>query len=304
MRSRQITAFSLCFSLWITIGSSDAATPVEVGLIESFDGPSDHYVLRRGEGAEQMVVPVQPGGRLVRGDRIEVKFEGEHMTIWLFEPGAAKKSVIVLSRNGGYVVDGNAPENGVSQRLSGIWQWAAQELGLRDVQQRERAAAEASIRDISRFVVPLLKDPQTLAAGRRAISIAWPGQDRARIEITGPDSRIISIEASASGKWRSELIDLEPGSYKIAITPESDGRIERTIQVVPESSFPAFPADSSAAQLPAEFVDTLRATWLAGRGRRFALESFQMVAPIADRYYPAKLLSEALIEGSLPSKPR
>jgi hypothetical protein len=77
------------------------------------------------------------------------------------------------------------------------------------------------------------------------------------------------------------------------------------LDVAERSALPALPdAPAAAEALPAEMVRTVHATWLAGQGRgRYALESLQLVAGLADRYYPAKLLRDALIEGSLPAVP-
>jgi hypothetical protein len=277
---------------------------LEVGLIESFDAPADHYVLRRGD--EQTMVPIQPGGRLMKGDRIEVKLEGDRLTIWLFEPRAAKKSVVVLSRsNGTYLVDAKAPKRGLSQQLSAVWQWAANELGVRDVESREKATAEASIRDLRAFSVPLLNNNQMLAAGYRAIAIGWPRNDGpVRMAIKGPARKVIATGRSSSDRWISRPVDLEPGPYTITIEAASGSVIEKKFEVVPASFLPKFPDDPMAGELPPEHVETIRAAWLAAqRGGRYALEGFQIVAPIAERYHPAKLLSGALIEGSLPTKP-
>lgn len=275
---------------------------VEVGLIESFNAPPDHYSLIR--EPERTIVAVQPGGRLMRGDRIEVKFDGDWITIWLFEPSVGKKSAIVLSRSSGiYLVDGQVPERGISQRFLGIWQWAAQELGLQETEQREDTLTEASVRDIGGFAVPLLAGAQFLSEGRRPLRLAWPSNPgAARIEVVGPTGEVMASGDSQSDTWTSTSIDLAPGTYAISVRPKSGPGTDTTLKVVPATALPTFPQDPTAAELPAELVDTLRATWLAARGARFALESYQIVAPIADRYHPAELLKRALIEGRLPRR--
>ena len=68
---------------------------MEAGLIESFHGPAEEFVLRR--GPQQVNVPVWPGGRLLSGDQLEVGTENGHITLWLFDPETHKKSVVVLS---------------------------------------------------------------------------------------------------------------------------------------------------------------------------------------------------------------
>ena len=282
-------------------GSCRAEEIVEAGLIESFSAPADHYVLKR--NGEQSIVPVQPGGRLLGGDRIEVKSPGDRLTIWLFGAEGAKKTVVVLSQsNGVYIVRGDAHRRGMSQQLSLVWQWAAGELGLRDREGKDQTTVHASIRDAGAFTIPLLGNSQMLAAGRRKITLGWPQfKGRVQIAIKEPSQRTVAKGAAVSNHWMSPTIDFAPGLY--TIVAEASGKVvERKVEFVPSNSLPTLPDDQTSAGLPPEVIDTIRATWLAGQQRgRYALESLQIALPLVKKYHPANVLSRALIEGSLPS---
>ena len=283
-------------------GSCRAQDMIEVGLIESFSAPPDRYTLNR--GAEQAAVPVQPGGRLMNGDQITVTSPGDRLTIWLFEPEGAKKTVVVLSQNNGvYVVDGRTRKQGLSQQLSSVWQWAASELGLRELEGKGQTT-EASIRDVGAFTIPLLGNSQMLAAGRRTITLGWPHFGGAvRIAIKGPSQKVVAKSAATSNRWTSPQIDFAPGLYTI-VTQASGKAIERKVEFVPVNSLPKLPNDPASAGLPPDAFDTIRAIWLSAQQQgRYALESFQIVLPISERYHPAKVFSRALIAGSLPSGP-
>jgi len=212
---------------------------------------------------------------------------------------------IVLSRNSGtYVVDGNVPDRGFSQQFLGIWKWAAQELGLQEAEQHDLALTEASVRDFGGFSTPLLAGKQLLSEGTRTLTVSWPGKAAtARVEIAQANGELIASGNSSGGIWRSGLIHFVTGTYKIIVMPKSGSHIVTTVEVIPASSLPKFPQDSKTAELPAEFVDTIRATWLAARGPQFKLEAYQIVVTIADRYHPAELLKQTLLEGRLPRKP-
>ena len=277
---------------------------MEAGLIESFHGPAEEFVLRR--GPQQVNVPVRPGGRLLSGDQLEVGTENGHITLWLFDPETHKKSVVVLSKQPQiYVVRGHRQAQHSSSRFSAIWDWAAHELGLRADEAEERIMAAAAIRGGAGLSAPLLESRQVLAAGHRAITLAWTqSEGPVRVVIEAGDSRVLAQEVTSSREWTSPAIDLSPGTYKIVLRENSGEPIVAQLDVAEATALPVLPDASAAEGMPAEMIRTVHATWLAGQARGlYALESLQLVAGLADRYYPAKLLRDALVEGSLPSVP-
>ena len=70
---------------------------------------------------------------------------------------------------------------------------------------------------------------------------------------------------------------------------------------MPEREIPPLPQELAVSSLSIEATTTLYAAWLAAvDGADWALQAYQLAAPLANTYPPAASLTNALEKGNVP----
>jgi hypothetical protein len=263
-----------------------AGGPQEVGFIEDFTLDPGAYTLTRG-GKEIAVAVLLP---LQKDDVIIAKGAGARMVIQLSDRPDPK---VITDANGAVSIDDAPPTH---HYFSGLFAWTASSVAILDHDQREEVAASIRGNDV-KLSAPILSSPQTLAAGRRALSIGWLSPSAVNVSITRA-GKPVAAGRGVGGLWTSPVIDLTPGAYQIQIAARTQ-TIAQTLNVRPAEPLPDELVSSAA---PDALRETETAAYLAARGPSYALEALQHVAGAGD-FRAAQILSDALIAGKRLAPP-
>lgn len=262
----------------------------EVGFVESYAPEGAALTLRRGD----QIVPLRLCARILQGDRISLVQPDERVVLRLMD---RKEPVVVTAARGEYVVEA-APQ--ARSLLDGAWDSILDALNLLDSPERTRVSA--SIRGGSgELKVPLLAEPQTFVAGRRALTLGWL-PERLPVTVAIRPARgapLVGEAKGLGGVWTSAPLDLVPGDYMVEVAARGGGKVEGRIKVVAADKAPAIPAELSRAALPPAMRALGAAAYLALRNPpEWRLEAFQRLAPFTRDFAPADKLFWTLAEGT------
>ena len=274
--------------------ASAGAASVEVGYIESFDGFAEGYKLTR-DSQQRSITICMP---VFKGDQIKVEAPRGQLVLRL----ADNNDPVILTRDRGpYTVIGEPPAKGFwSPRLA----WAANQFNLMDT--AEKTHFSTVIRGgREKFAAPMLRSPQTLAAGARRLTIGWRGGKTVHVTLaSSPDGKVLANEAAADGFWTSAPIDLHSGAYALTIVESDAHSAIGVIDVVAAAELPQTPAELKRSEIPNELRITADAAWLATQGGgAFLLEALQRLQPLGGKFRPAQTLADALTDGRAPNPP-
>jgi hypothetical protein len=284
----------ICAALWSPpLHAAEAQPkPVEIGYIESFDHSPEVYVLKTGETPRGVAV-LAP---VFNGDKIEVKDASAKLTLRL----AGQDGPTVLSKaNGVATITGQIPQKGF---LSGIFGWTASVVQLLDREKREQVSA--SIRDLGsqmggELSAPLFSRPQVLLAGRRKLAIGWVSPLVVDIRVLDGDGRPVASGRGSGMLWTTSEVEWKPGDYTIEMAASGE-TMRQSLQVVPIEKGPNLPTELGDPAVPEPLRAIAVGTWYAADDPAFLLEALQHVAADADSSQPARLLTQAFIEGKRP----
>lgn len=192
--------------------------------------------------------------------------------------------------------------------LNNFLRWALHFLSERHEYEKERVRAHLYVRKVRNgaLSIPLLEGPKMLAAGKRPFCLSWQGgKPPCRIRLYHQYERRPFIEREPV-KENSLMIDnlaLSPGNYNLKIDDAEGRKLQAKFTVVDPNELPRMPYEDELRQsdLTEAAKIALYATWLAAQNDgKWVFECYQRVAGIADNYYPACLLCNALADGQRP----
>lgn len=192
--------------------------------------------------------------------------------------------------------------------LNNFLRWALHFLSERHEYEKERVRAHLYVRKVRNgaLSIPLLEGPKMLAAGKRPFCLSWQGgKPPYRIRLYHQYERRPFIEREPV-KENSLMIDnlaLSPGNYNLKIDDAEGRKLQAKFTVVDPNELPRMPHEHELRQsdLTEAAKIALYATWLAAQNDgKWVFECYQRVAGIADNYYPACLLCNALADGQRP----
>lgn len=271
----------------LQISRAMAAEPIEVGYIENIKGNAAKIALTRDGKAE----PVTICGLVYNGDRITVSDPRGAITLRL---SGQPEPVVIGAEKGEYKLDFEPPKKGF---LIGLVRWAAASIG--DLDKKARSPVSMSVRSGPNgpLALPLLKDKQVLAEGKRSLMVGWQGApSMADVTLSNGQGEIVASGRGSGRVWRSPQVDLRPGEYRIEVSTPRE-RVGGSIEVVPASAIPPLPRDLTEEAAPHALRSAAQAAWLASQAQRYAFEAYQQVAADADRSAPAGLVADALLAG-------
>ena len=266
----------------------------EVGFVASFDNAASLYTLKRDGLTRAVTICMQ----VLQDDEFAVTGPQGRLEIHLT---GVPDPVIVSLQQSPYKVVAPPPKQSFWTPLMA---WAADEFNLMDTSKKVRFSAAIRAGQ-EKFSAPILRSPQTLAAGKRRLAIAWRGARPAHIKLRSASSGKIIAEGSGSeGKWTSQAIDVRPGHYTIEIAESETHGAKGEIDVLPPEQMPQLPDALKRPEIPPELGVSAQAAWLAAQGKQaFMLEALQLLGPLRAKFEPAETLASELTDGRAPAAP-
>ena len=150
--------------------------------------------------------------------------------------------------------------------------------------------------------LPLLSEGKArVTAGERTFSLAWRGGEapyQIRLYREGSDTPIFEQKDIQENRLKQEGMLFTEGSYRVEVQDAEHEPIIATFQVVPATELPQLPAEFGEplqqSTLENNAKNTLFALWLTEEHEGWEFEAYQLVAPLAEDYYPALLVREQL----------
>lgn len=269
---------------------------VEAGLVDSL-APRDRLVRILAGGTAERLLRLQP---LHVGDSVELRSPNAQArlrlypdgTQWVCAPGVragcrAGFRVPAPARRGGTVT--------AVAELVGAWF-----TGLFSGESWTRTVSAASRGD-DEITIPLLPAGATIAAGRRAIDLAWTGGRPPFTVRLVRDRRGEVAVATGLNSRRASLgvVEVAPGLHAVQVRDSAGvSRLARFL-VVPPDSVPSFPGAGTAGWSGGSRL-LLEAVWLAGIGDgRWSWEAWLRLDRLGEDETAARVRAE-LEAGRLP----
>jgi hypothetical protein len=289
--------------LQLTVIASTWAGPITVvGFIESFDGPVDGpekaYTLKREEkecGSDSIKFFVL----ICEGDQIVVNNRKNYIKLNI---RGRVEGIGHGYRESSYNVEKKGKSLSLSVLLTNLMSWA------RDPFTRwhgdELRKVNVYVRGDEDISIPLLEDGGTLAAGARPFYLGWKGGKppyRIQIYRQYDNKPLFERDLIQENRVRLENLTLSQGNYGLNIRDADNREAKANFSVLASNQLPSVLGELRQSRLPETVKNTLSAAWLAGQDHgKWVFESYQRAAAIADTYYPARLLRNALEDGERP----
>jgi len=269
------------------------AASTAVGWIESFDGSPEHYRLVR-SGKE---LPVSMFLPIHQGDDIAVLQSGRRIRL-ILDGGRVFEEL--TQSNSRYVVRQprrvpTLPDNLMSWAGSWFTKWHQERL----------TTVSVHVRSDKNISIPLLADRrQMLAIPAPTLAIAWKGgappfsvQVGYDVSARGP---LVSAEGLSERRVLLPDLALAPGRYAVRIADSHGSEAAAPFSVVPRERLPSEPEDIRLTG-PDVTHQTLLAAWLTTvESGEWVFQGYQQAALLAQKYYPAGLLRDAIERGEYP----
>jgi hypothetical protein len=186
-----------------------------------------------------------------------------------------------------------------------VVQWIAEWFGRNKAGDAASAQTKGVAWASSKLEIPLLKQaPRRMAAGERLFNLIWTGGfPPYTISVSDQTGRTLLLRAAGLVQARlpTTPTTIAPGRYRIEIRDSHGNLALAEFDAVDPERLPSFPPDATLTKMSPDLRTTLDAALLASQGWRF--EALLRVAPISDRYSPARLLEDALAQGRAPPPP-
>jgi hypothetical protein len=290
------SALATTLVLFALLGMPTCSYAQTIGWIESFTGPQSEYELLRENGP----IPVSMFLPLRDGDRIRVLREGSGIRLVL--DGGTR----VVDLSSATQLEVTTRGRTLPTVPVNLLSWAGSWLTVRH--QESLSTVNVLVRS-RRVSLPLFTPgPQSIPGPLRQLAITWEGGlSPYGIALSSSDAPANPIAVTQSVAPRAVLagIALQPGEYTVRVVDSQMNAASARFLVSDGASPSALPDELLDTALPGNLRQTLLATWLAApqNGQR-TLQAYQLVAPIADNYYPAALLRDALESGEGPTLPK
>lgn len=283
--------------------STVSAEETQSGLVAKVDPPDGrYYLLRVGARGGRIDRPIV----VLNGDEIHLDDQETQLTLHLI---GETEEVIISRFNAPYTVKASSPNESMREAVSktgrAILSWFVHELLPRE---QERRLTRVNIRGSrAGFSSHLFDKPQRIAAGRRNVVVGWnPAKGTSVIVVIRPLRGKPIITASTTEHfWTSPILDFKPGLYEFEFRSEPGGdRKTVLVEAIDPGVLPRSHIDLGSQAIGEDLRTTLEAGVLASQGEgTFALEALQAVSPLSARLPAAKLLQDALIDGTWTDKP-
>ncbi len=274
------------------------AIATEAGWINHFDGSPENYLIKRGDET----VPVAVFRVLQVGDQIALK-QGQHPITLSLRGGTQR--VEVTPENSPYQVDAQSE---VPEELAELWAWTKQRLSeWRELTQPLRSGESNDAEPPHDIVMPLLENvtsPAHLVAGERPLHLQWYGGQPSYTVHIKQRRKFLLTQNSFTTVIETEKMafNVRPNkpyqSYRVIVRSNAENQMFtggfRVVTAAPELTKPTA---LETTKLPADFLKTVQAAWLATQEEgKWIFEAYQQAAELPE-YRPAILLKEVLARG-------
>jgi len=271
----------IILSLWsIHLIAADA------GWINSFDGDSDSYLIKR----SNTTIPTTVFTVLQVGDVISVNNAKNYIELYL---NGGEKSAKIKRQNSPFIITENAK---IPDSADDLWVWLKERFNDWHQLTQLSTITEAS----NTITMPLLSnelEPVALIAKNRALYLQWDGgQPPYTVEIKKRLESIASINSSMTIVKMGVINFAVDSSYRVKVLDSTGQDFMGGFRTVEFTQMPVY-QNLLNSELPIEIQQTLQAIWLTKQNNgKWIFEAYQQVAPLND-YQPAKLLKDALARG-------
>jgi hypothetical protein len=186
--------------------------------------------------------------------------------------------------------------------LSNLVAWLGRLMPFHEAETKDTPFISAGTRGVTgtsgKVALLLLSNSGRLLESQRALHLSWlGGKPPYTVTITcEKSSEVLTLTAKQPWLQTTMATNWTPGKYKVTIKDANGQSVSHSFTVVTDSI--AYPKELQTVQLTPEVRITLQSTWLAAHeGGKWSFEAYQQVAGIADKYYPARLLRNALEVG-------
>jgi hypothetical protein len=296
-----ILSILFCSSLAI-----HAKSPTIVGWIDNFNGEPNDYSLTRGE----LPLPVEFYVPLHSGDIIRVRDAQHHIILKIGDTTRVK----VTQKNSPYTVEpvGKVPST-LDHLLTWVGEWVT--IWYRDEQEvAKRISAGSKGKADDSDVPPYLKlltlskrpnQTMQVTRGIKPLYFAWAGGTPPyHLEITRNQKTLVYLSGIPARRAHTQQLWLfKRGDYRVIVRDAKQQKSVEYIFTIVDNK-PSYPPALMHTKMPKWTQLTLQAAWLAAQDRGiWAFEAYQLVAPIAQYYQPARVLRYALEKGELVVEP-
>ncbi|MDO9117617.1 MAG: hypothetical protein Q7U39_06655 [Nitrospira sp.] len=261
-----------------------------VGYVEQLVGPISEIHLER-DGAPVALALLLP---LQTGDRVTVNGAGNELHMRL----GTRPQVITAATSPFQIPEIEVPP-GFLTRLGSTLVAVGKRLTTQYVHSSVPVSTSSRGKDAP-LAMTLVEDGVSRISPNRAdLFIAWDG---------GTAPYVVRIRGKMKGDIaRQEVGDhtrarltlpaggIQPGTIQIVVQDGKGATTQKTFDVVSPSALPTAPPELTRDDLPSELHAVLIADSLLRSNRRmWKLEAYQLIAPFADAYEPARLFRDCL----------
>ncbi|MFK5969561.1 MAG: hypothetical protein QM487_05500 [Candidatus Marithrix sp.] len=257
---------------------------VDAGWINSFNGNSDSYTIKRGnETISPTIFSI-----LKVGDTISINNAQHSIEIYL---NGGEQSVQINQQNSPFKITQAAKVTETE-----LWLWMKQRFN--DWQQLTKLYLASEIsQDINMPLLSNTAESVVLIAQNRDLYLQWQGgQPPYTIEIQKRLDSISSKNSPITTVKMDKITYKANSSYRIQILDSKGKSFVGGFKTVEINQAPIYKTIADS-KLPIEIIKTLQAIWLTKQDNgEWIFEAYQQIAPF-DSYKPAKLLQDSLIRG-------
>lgn len=269
-----------------------------VGYIEQMGGPGSAFELYRGEEKKNVAIMTT----LYAGDQLKIrteqckKDEGDTCTITL--KLGEQRTVQVDSSMCPYTIEpAGKPPNLPVKLMKKLTSWFKRS----HKEHRIILAMKNTGSDVDLRAPLFTKYKACLTAGKRTFYLSWYGGEapyRVRLYRDGVEKPLLEQHAVQDIRLQQDNLTLTEGIYRVEVIDVENQKVEGHFQAVSQEILPVLPTEFSEllqqSILEDRVKNTLFAVWLINEHEGWEFEAYQLVAPIADEYYPALLVREQL----------
>lgn len=261
-----------------------------VGYVEQLVGPiSEIHIERDGTPvALALLLPLQTG------DRVTVNGAGNELHMRL-----GTRPQVITAANSPFQIPEIEVPPGFLTRLGSTLVAVGKRLTTQYVHSSVPVSTSSRGKD-GPLTIALVEDGISRISPNRAdLFIAWDGGTapyvvRIRGKMNGDIAR---QEVGDSTRARLTLPSggIQTGTIQIVVQDSKGATTRKTFDVVSPSALPTTPTELTMSDLPSELRAVLLADSLLQTNRRmWKLEAYQLIAPFADVFEPARLLRDCL----------
>ena len=261
-----------------------------VGYVEQLVGPISAIHIER-DGTPVALALLLP---LQTGDRVTVNGAGNELHMRL-----GTRPQVITAANSPFQIPEIEVPPGFLTRLGSTLIAVGKRLTTQYVHSSVPVSTSSRGKD-GPLTIALVEDGVSrISSHRTDLFIAWDGGTapyvvRIRGKLSGDVARQ-EVEDGTRARVTLPAGGIQTGTIQIVLQDSKGAITRKTFDVISPSALPTAPPELTRGDLPSELHAVLLADSLLQTNRRtWKLEAYQLIAPFADAYEPARLLRDCL----------